>query len=246
MASIFITGSTDGLGQMAARELIKSGHDVYLHARNADRAGDARKALPEAAGVLVADLNDLDATRRLAEEANAIGTFDTVIHNAAVYRVNSSLIARVNVLSPYLLTCLMHQPKQLVYLSSNDHTWGKWKASELGKDKPDMTYADSKLLIASFALAVARKWPDVRSNAIDPGWVPTKMGGSSAPDDLDKGYATQVWLADGKDPKAGVSGRYLYHKRDGELQDQARDTHKQEALIDTCAQITGVPFPDQA
>ena len=242
MARIFITGSTDGLGQLTARELIEKGHEVYLHARNERRAADARRDLPQAAGVLLADLGDLAAVRRLAEETNAAGPFDTVIHNAAVYRAEPALIARVNVLAPYLLTCLMERPGQLMYLSSNDHTWGKWKAGQLQRAAPDMTYADSKLLIAAFALAVDRKWADVRSNAIDPGWVPTKMGGSGAPDDLDAGYATQVWLADDA-AAAGVSGRYLYHKQDGDLRPEARDEEKQEELITACEAVTGIEFP---
>ena len=241
MARIFITGSTDGLGQLAARDLIAKGHEVYLHARNEKRAADARRDLPKAAGVIIADLGNLSAVRRLAEEANAAGPFDTVIHNAAVYRAEPALIARVNVLAPYLLTCLMERPGQLMYLSSNDHTWGKWKARQLEREQPDLTYADSKLLITAFALAVDRKWADVRSNAIDPGWVPTKMGGSGAPDDLDEGYATQVWLAD--DPAAaGMSGRYLYHKEDGDLRPEARDEEKQDELITACEAATGIEF----
>lgn len=228
---------------MAARELIEKGHEVYLHARNAARAEDARHALPNATGVLIADLADPEATRQLARDANATGTFDTVIHNAAVYRAKGPLIATVNVLAPYLLTCLMDRPDQLIYLSSNDHTWGNWKAAELKRDAPDLTYADSKLLIAAFALAVARKWAAVRANAIDPGWVPTKMGGSGAPDDLQQGYATQVWLADGTDPAARISGHYLYHKQDGKLQEAARDEARQDELIRICADVTGVTFP---
>ena len=240
MSKIFITGSTDGLGQMAARELIDRGHEVYLHARNDDRAADARKALPGAAGVLVADLDDLDAVRDLAAAANEAGPFATVIHNAAVYRSDGPTIARVNVLAPYLLTCLMDRPEQLIYLSSNDHSWGNFREDQLDKDDPQITYADSKVMIAALALIVAREWPEVRSNAIDPGWVPTKMGGKGAPDDLDEGYATQVWLAD-KTPD--VSGKYLYHKREGDLKSIVRDEQKQAALLEACERATGVAFP---
>ena len=55
---------------------------------------------------------------------------------------------------------------------------------------------------AALALAVARRWPDVRSNAVDPGWVATRMGGAAAPDDLALGGETQAWLAAGEDPAA--------------------------------------------
>jgi NAD(P)-dependent dehydrogenase (short-subunit alcohol dehydrogenase family) len=44
-------------------------------------------------------------------------------------------------------------------------------------------YSASKLFDATFTAAVARRWPGVLSNAVEPGWVPTKMGGPGAPDD---------------------------------------------------------------
>ena len=47
-----------------------------------------------------------------------------------------------------------------------------------------LTYSDSKLLVTALMAAIARRRPDVLSNAVDPGWVPTKMGGPSAIDEL--------------------------------------------------------------
>jgi NAD(P)-dependent dehydrogenase (short-subunit alcohol dehydrogenase family) len=44
MARVLITGSSDGLGLMAARVLIDDGHAVTLHARNEQRGADAREA----------------------------------------------------------------------------------------------------------------------------------------------------------------------------------------------------------
>ncbi len=243
MASIFITGSTDGLGKMAARQLIENGHEVFLHARNPSRAKDARKGLPGAADVLIGDLSDLEATRKLAADANALGTFDVVIHNAAVLRTDAKTILTVNTLSPYLLTCLMHRPKRFVYMSSNDHSWGRMQIDEIGKDEPDIRYADTKLQVAALALAVARKWPDVLSNAVDPGWVPTKMGGKGAPDDLQQGHTTQVWLAEGKGAAADMTGKYLHHKKVTDIKAVARDPKQQEALLAACARVTGEEFP---
>ena len=84
MARIFITGSSDGLGRMAAQLLVEEGHQVVLHARNADRGRDALAAVPGAAAVLTGDMASIAQTRRLAEAANAHGPFDAVIHNAAI------------------------------------------------------------------------------------------------------------------------------------------------------------------
>ena len=244
MSSIFITGSTDGLGRMAAQLLIHRGHAVYLHARNASRAEDARRNLPGAADVLTADLSNLGAARQLAEKANAVGRFDAVIHNAAVLGTDGRTMATVNTLSPYVLTCLMERPERLVYLSSNDHSWGRMQLDELEKHAPDIRYADTKLQIAAFALAVARHWPEVSSNAVDPGWVATKMGGAGAPDDLQQGHLTQAWLAEGADGATGHSGEYFYHKHGADLKDVARDPQVQDALLDTCARATGIKFPE--
>jgi NAD(P)-dependent dehydrogenase (short-subunit alcohol dehydrogenase family) len=82
MARVLITGSADGLGLMAARLLSGEGHQVTLHARNEQRAQDARAAVPQAEAVIVGDLSSIAQMRSVAQQANALGTFDAVIHNA--------------------------------------------------------------------------------------------------------------------------------------------------------------------
>ena len=88
--------------------------------------------------------------------------------------------------------------------------------------------------------AVARKWSQVYSNAVDPGWVPTKMGGSNAPDDLEKGYETQVWLATSNDSKAKTSGVYFFHKKEARVNHESSDVQLQERLLSFCAELSGV------
>ena len=195
MARIFITGSADGLGQMSANLLITQGHQVVLHARNEARARDASKKNSGAEAVLTGDLSSIDETKNLAEQVNASGSFDAVIHNAGVYRDTPQQIFSVNTLAPYILTCLIRKPKRLVYLSSGMHLHGRPNLENFRQHVDRISYSDSKLHVVMLALSVARRWSDVYSNAIDPGWVPTKMGGRGAPDDLQKGYETQAWLA---------------------------------------------------
>src|ERR1700728_2266197 len=84
MSRIFITGSADGLGQMAARLLVAEGHQVVLHARNKSRANEALKAVPGAETALATDLSSIAETKDLAEEVNRLGAFDAVIHNAGI------------------------------------------------------------------------------------------------------------------------------------------------------------------
>jgi NAD(P)-dependent dehydrogenase (short-subunit alcohol dehydrogenase family) len=243
MAKIFITGSADGLGQLAAKALIDLGHQVVLHARNTERGKQAMKKTPGAKDVLIADLFSIEETKKLAHQVNALGKFDAVIHNAGVYRNSSKEIFTVNTLAPYILTCLIQKPKRLIYLSSGMHLHGHSKLDSFKTDSNRMTYSDSKLHVVMLCMAVARKWPDVYSNAVDPGWVPTKMGGRGAPDDLQKGYETQVWLAAGDDEKAKVSGRYFFHQKERHHNHEADDIQLQERFLNLCGEITGVSFP---
>lgn len=243
MAKILITGSADGLGLLAAKALIQGGHQVVLHARNEERGRQALKNAPGAAGMLTADLSSMAETKNLAASANALGTFDAVIHNAGVYQVPKNsvgaeglpLLLTVNSLAPYILTCLMHKPKRLIYLSSGMHMQGSTNAETL-----QVTYSDTKLHDLILAKAFAAKWPDVYAHAVDPGWVPTKMGGAGAPDNLEKGFETQAWLAVSNDAEALVSGRYFHHKRQARYHPAADDPAIREKLLNHFGQLTGI------
>ena len=240
MAKIFITGSTDGLGALSAKALIAQGHIVVLHARNAVRKLDALKINPEAEAVLTGDLSTIEETKNLAFEANKLAPFDAVIHNAGVYQTASKEIFAVNVLAPYILTALLQKPQRLVYLTSGMHLQGRSKFHNFNINH--VSYSDSKLYVLMLCKAAARLWTNVYANAVDPGWVPTKMGGRGAPDDLQKGYATQVWLAVSNDEKAKVSGRYFFHQKEQHSNPEADDILLQEKLLDFCKKITGVSF----
>lgn len=255
MSKIFITGSSDGLGQLAAKSLVSKGHQVVLHARNEERAKAAIQAVPGAEKVLVGELSDMEETKKLAKQVNELGSFDAIIHNAGIYRVPYQAISKdelplifaVNSIAPYILTALIHRPERLIYLSSGMHKSGNASENQLdailgGKNIP--SYSDTKLHDLILTLAVAEKWPEIAANAVDPGWVPTKMGGSGAPDDLIKGFETQVWLAIGQEKEATLSGRYLHHKIELACNPQAKDEKIQEKFLSVCEQITGISLPD--
>ena len=243
MARIFITGSADGLGQLAAKTLIAQGHQVVLHARNETRGRQAMDGAPGAEGVVTADLALIDDTKELASKVNALGTFDAVIHNAGVYQDSAGQIFAVNTLAPYILTCLIHRPERLVYLSSGLHTQGHFRSESFKGQARRISYSDSKLHVLMLTKAVARRWTNVYSNAVDPGWVPTKMGGKSAPDDLKKGYETQVWLSISNEAEAKVSGNYFHHQKVTQHNPEADDVRLQERFLSLCEEVTGVSFP---
>ncbi len=252
MSRVFVTGSADGLGRLAAAQLADQGHEVALHARDEARGRDALDAVPAAAGALTGDLSSIAQIRRLAEQANDSGRFDAVIHNAALgYQVSGrsetedglAIVFAVNVLAPYLLTALMTRPDRLVYMSSGMHSGGDPSLDDLQwrerRWSGAQAYSDSKLLDLVLCFAVARRWPEVCANAVTPGWVATKMGGPGAPHDLHLGADTQAWLAVSDDPAARVSGRYFYHRSEREADPAASDTGVQDALLAECARLTG-------
>lgn len=255
MARIFITGSADGLGRAAARTLIDEGHQVVLHARSQFRAASLADLAAHAAGVVIGDLSSAVQTRSLAEQVNALGRMDAVIHNAGVYLepergTTSEGHARtvaINVLAPYLLTALLERPDRLVYLSSGLHRGAEGSLHDIDWTQrpwnPGGAYADSKLHITALALTIARRWPNVLSNAVDPGWVPTRMGGPAAPDDLQLGHLTQTWLAVSDDPAATVSGRYWHHRQQRTPDPRARDVRGQDLLLDRLNELTGTALP---
>jgi len=256
MSRVFVTGSSTGLGLGAARLLVDEGHRVVLHGRNGARADDARRELPEAEAALVGDLASLAETRRLAEAVNRLGPFDAVIHNAGVgydeaRRVDTEdglpLIFAVDTLAPYILTALIERPKRLVYLSSGLHRGASANLDDLlWKKRPwraSAAYAESKLHDVLLAFAIARRWPDVLSNAVDPGWVATRMGGPDAPDDFDDGCRTQAWLAASDDEGARASGQYFHRLRPRAPHPSAHDADLQDRLIAACAEFSGVAPP---
>ena len=253
MSHIFITGSSDGLGLMAAQLLVEQGHSVVLHARNVQRAEATRRRLPGAEAIVTGDLASLQQMRSVAENVNALGTFDAIIHNAAVgYREPRRVetedgfahVLAINSLAPYVLTALIHPPRRLIYISSELHKQGDPSLSDLNwTERPwqgQQAYSDSKLHNVLLAFAMARRLPGVLCNAMTPGWVQTKMGGAGANDDLDQAHRTQAWLAGSDDPASQVSGKYFYHLKAEDPLAAALDGSLQDRFVAACEQLTGI------
>ena len=259
MSRVLITGSAEGHGLMAGEILARQGHAVTLHARNDQRANDARRALPAAKAVVTGDLSTISGMRQVAAAATAAGRYDAVIHNAGIgYREPRRVptedglehVFAVNVLAPYLLTALMDPPARLVYLSSGMHRGGDADLSDAQWARRHwngaQAYSDSKLFDVVLAFSAARRWPDALSNALEPGWVATKMGGPGAPDDLSLAPVTQAWLAVSDEPAATVTAGYFYHQQPRPAHPAARDTAFQDELLDYCASLSGTAWPARA
>ncbi|KAF8195932.1 hypothetical protein K438DRAFT_1826753 [Mycena galopus ATCC 62051] len=253
MAHFFITGSSDGIGLLTAQRLLSRGHSVVLHARSPARADETRAKCPKASAILVGDLTSLDETKALAAEANKLGPYEAVLHNAGVYtgmeRVPGksglpSLFA-VNTLAPYLLTCLMDKPKRLLFVSSDMHYSGRVNVDGDEEKLLRSGYGDSKLHDVMLAKVFARRWKDVASFSADPGWVPTKMGGRSAPENIEDAVDTFVMAALGQGEATPAStGAYLKRSRVQDPSSLAEDEGLQDRLVKELERISGVKIPE--
>lgn len=232
MSLVLVTGASTGLGLDTVETLVTAGHDVVLHARSAERV-ERPEVLDRVAATAYADLSDLEQVRGLAARLDVIGRFDAVVHNAGT--MDRTLAVPVNVVAPYVLSALMRPPGRSILLSSNMHRSGDTDL-EHGGD-----YSDSKLWATTLVMALAERRPDTLWHAVDPGWVPTRMGGAGAPDDLVEGHRTQVWLAtadhDGIDPH---TGGYWRHHDAHEPHPAAVDADFQARLLAHLEGITGI------
>jgi NAD(P)-dependent dehydrogenase (short-subunit alcohol dehydrogenase family) len=230
---------------------------VVLHARNRKRTDDARRALPNVEAVVEGDVSTLAGARSVADQVNKLGQFDAVIHNVGVgYREARRIeteddlphVFAINVMAPYVLTALIKRPRRLIYLSSGMHHSASAHFDDLlwknRRWEGSTAYAESKLYDAMLAFAVARRWPEVLSNSLEPGWVPTKMGGTGAPDDMEQAHRTQAWLAASDDPAAQVTGEYFYHLRKRAPNPETRDGALQNQLLERCRCLSGIALAD--
>jgi len=194
-----------------ADALLDDRRHVVVHARTTARLAAVQHLVDRGPEAIVGDLADLDQVHGLVEQANTLGPLDAVIHNAGAMH---GAMLPVNLTAPYLMTAGIERQGRVIYLSSRMHRGAHpdiagvdWTGT-----RETHSYSDAKLFITTLMTAIARIRPDVIAHAVDPGWVPTKMGGPGARDNLALAHVTQAWLATTESPEALVSGRYWHHQ----------------------------------
>lgn len=256
MARVFITGSAQGIGAETARQLIAQGYEVVLHGRNPERAAAALREIPEAVAVVTGDLSSVAQTRALAAAANEYGPYDAIVHNAGIgggvpQRSETAdgleRIFQVNVVAPFLLTCLMPVAPRMVYLTSGLEADGVWVPDDLQwRNRPwagMQAYSDSKLHVSMLAFELAARHPGSAVNCVDPGWIKTQLGGPNAMDEVELGAETQVWLVSSAEPAATASGRYMKRREEHVANPVTADPAARAELVAELERITGAKLP---
>lgn len=256
MARIFVTGSTQGIGRNAIQTLIGNGHDVILHARSKERI-NAFGALANVNTVLTGDLASLEEVRALARALNETGPVDAIIHNAGIIDTTREVtregilrVLMVNAIAPYMLSLLAERPARLIFTGSSMHHGHEEALDDMDwrerRWSGASAYGESKMLLTAMANGLARHLPDTPCHTVDPGWVPTRMGGESASDSLDEAHLTQCWLATCSKDEAGASGGYWHHMERREPDPKTQDTKVQDAVLTRFAALSGVAMPTAA
>jgi len=261
MARILVTGSAQGIGAETARALISLGHDVTVHGRSQQRADAALAQAPGATGVVVGDFASLASVRTLAEQANAAGPFDVVIHNVGLgpdqpARVDTvdghEQMLQINVIAPYLLTCLMPVAPRMVYIGSDAHRQGDVRLDDLewrsrpweGDPWPGLpAYSDSKLLFQLWVFELAARVPGSAINVVHPGWVQTAMGGPNAAIPVAEGADTPVWMATSDHPLALGSGAFVHLRAAEHVHPASLDPTQRASVVARLEDLTGEALP---
>ena len=201
-----ITGGSDGIGYVAARELARMGARVVIVGRNAAKTDGAVQRIVEETGNsridgVLADLSSQVQVRRVAAEAlDLLPRIDVLLNNAgALFLSNSRSVEglemtfALNHIGYFLLTSLLLErlresaPARVINVSSSSH-WspGKFKMEDLpkpGSNRGYRAYGRSKLCNILFTYELARRLEgtDITVNALHPGLVRTNIARNNGP-----------------------------------------------------------------
>lgn len=246
MATVCITGSTDGIGRATAQVLLDAGHRVVVHARSTERGEKVVEELGGDVALVTGDLASLADVRRLAEQLGDVGPLDALVHNAGVW-VRGEIPRQsvdgfettfaVNVLAPHLLTSLLADQLRgrLIWLGSGMAGSGRPDPDDPGRaTEPRRAYADSKASDVALAGAWGRRLPAVGSAALDPGWVKTKLASAGAPGTVDSSADALAALCTDADLTRGL---YWKGRSPIAVPPLVRDDAFQDRLAATCDRL---------
>jgi NAD(P)-dependent dehydrogenase (short-subunit alcohol dehydrogenase family) len=243
MATICITGATDGIGLATTERLLAAGHRVLVHARNVDRGRRVVEGLEGDVELVTGDLASLAEVEGLAQQVIEHGPLDVLVNNAGVWVRGDvpptsvdgfETTFAVNVLAPHLLTTRLagHLTGRLVWLGSAMAAGGHPDPADPGaRTDPTQAYTDSKASDVLLAGAWGRRLPHVASVSVDPGWVKTKLASTGAPGTVDSSADSLTYLCTEADLSRGLCWR---GRRTVTVPKHLRDEAYADALARTC------------
>lgn len=196
MKTIFITGSTDGIGKLTALKLAKLGHQMLLHGRDVQKLADTISAIKNQTGNakisgFVSDLSDFSSIEKMVIDiSDKFTSMDVMINNAGIFtsrieknQDNLDIRFAVNYLAPYQLTegllplLKNSNSPRIINLSSAAQSSVSMDALA-GREQisSNAAYAQSKLALTMWSFALAKANPEIVTIAVNPGsLLNTKM-----------------------------------------------------------------------
>ena len=197
--TVLVTGGNSGIGKAAATALVKSGAEVIIACRSAERGDRAVREISELTGsklikTMLLDLADLENVRKFAAQFNKqYNCLDVLVNNAGVMngprresRDGYELHFAVNHLGHFLLTALLFEKirasgkGRIINVSSVGHRDGRINFDNLMLKKsygPYKAYCQSKLANVLFTYSLAEKTKNlgIMVNCVHPGVVATPI-----------------------------------------------------------------------
>jgi len=215
MTTTFITGANKGLGYETARRLIAAGHTVYLGARNPALGREAADRL--SARFVEIDVTDDFSVAAAAKEVAALGGLDVLINNAGVEgrtSVGDFIVPRnttaqnmldvfdtnvfgvVRVLHRFLPLLEKSGSPVIVNVSSGlGLTRGLIDPASAAHFYPAVAYPASKAAVNMITVQYAKAFPDIRINAVEPGYTNTDLNYHSGTQTVEQGAEIIVRMA---------------------------------------------------
>ncbi|MDJ0826744.1 MAG: SDR family NAD(P)-dependent oxidoreductase [Rhodobacter sp.] len=214
MRRALVTGGNRGIGYAVAAGLRAAGLEVVIGARDGTSGAEAAGGLGVGAAVL--DVTDAAVCREVVE---VHGPFDVLVNNAGILS-NAPLFGQPDDFARHLAVMVQgpHDLIGAVLPGMRARGYGRivnvssgWGSFAEGLGGPG-AYGVAKAALNALTVAAARQaGPGIKVNAMCPGWVRTRMGGSGANLSPEEGADTAIWLA--ILPEDGPTGGFFRRRR---------------------------------
>ncbi|MFF7155961.1 SDR family NAD(P)-dependent oxidoreductase [Streptomyces sp. NPDC008139] len=229
MTTTLITGANKGLGFETARRLLAAGHTVYVGSRDADRGREAVERLGAGARAVRLDVTDEASVEAAAEAIAADGGLDVLVNNAGIESrtadngvvgaadltadvmretFETNVFGLVRVTHAFLPLLRRSAAPVVVNLSSGLASLSRLSAPGTpAYAYPGVAYPASKTTVNMITVQYAKAFPEMRINAVEPGFTKTDLNGNTGVQTVEQGAEIIVRMA--QVPADGPTGGYF-------------------------------------